>query len=112
MFKSKLRFLIVSAVVFVLCCELPVVWSKTWRLENGQAWKEVSEQEQDKYVVAVAEIKRLVNAGKTEAVRKALEDGCTPDEVRHVAILATTTLGFPAMIRARAWVEDVLSQGG
>ena len=44
------------------------------------------------------------------AVRKALQAGCTPDETRHVAVLAVTTIGFPAMMRARAWVEDVLAE--
>jgi alkylhydroperoxidase/carboxymuconolactone decarboxylase family protein YurZ len=42
------------------------------------------------------------------SVRKALAAGCTPAEVRHAAILCVTTLGFPSMMRARAWVEDVL----
>ena len=42
------------------------------------------------------------------AARRALEAGCRPDELRHVVLLATTTLGFPAMMRGRAWVEDVL----
>jgi AhpD family alkylhydroperoxidase len=41
--------------------------------------------------------------------RKALERGCTPDELRHAAILATTTMGFPNMMAAYTWVEDVLA---
>ncbi len=44
------------------------------------------------------------------AVRKAISAGCSPDEVRHVALLAVPTLGFPSMMRARAWIEDVLSK--
>lgn len=27
--------------------------------------------------------------------RRALEAGCTPDELRHVGVLAITTIGFP-----------------
>jgi alkylhydroperoxidase/carboxymuconolactone decarboxylase family protein YurZ len=42
--------------------------------------------------------------------RKALEAGCTPDELRHVALLAAPTIGFPTMMRARSWVEDVLQR--
>jgi alkylhydroperoxidase/carboxymuconolactone decarboxylase family protein YurZ len=42
--------------------------------------------------------------------RKALEAGCTPDELRHVAIVSAPTIGFPAMMRARSWVEDVLEK--
>jgi len=41
-------------------------------------------------------------------VRLARECGATPAEIHHVALLATTTLGFPAMMRAMAWVNDVL----
>ena len=44
------------------------------------------------------------------AVRKALSAGCSADEVRHVALLAVTTLGFPSMMRARSWIEDVVSK--
>ena len=40
--------------------------------------------------------------------RKALAAGCTPDELRHAAILATTTLGFPSMMAGYSWVDDVL----
>ncbi len=42
--------------------------------------------------------------------RRALEGGCSADEIRHVALLATTTLGFPSMIKALSWVDDVLRQ--
>jgi len=42
--------------------------------------------------------------------RKALEAGCAPDDLRHVAILAAPTIGFPTMMRCRSWVEDVLSK--
>jgi 4-carboxymuconolactone decarboxylase len=41
--------------------------------------------------------------------RRALEAGCTPGEIRHVVLLATTTIGFPAMMSAMSWVDDVLS---
>ena len=42
--------------------------------------------------------------------RKALEAGCTAGELRHVALLAAPTIGFPPMMRARGWVEDVLEK--
>src|SRR5688500_295516 len=31
--------------------------------------------------------------------RRALEAGCSADEIRHVALLSVTTLGFPNMIK-------------
>jgi alkylhydroperoxidase/carboxymuconolactone decarboxylase family protein YurZ len=40
--------------------------------------------------------------------RKALEAGLEPAEIRHAALLATTTIGFPRMMAALSWIEDVL----
>jgi 4-carboxymuconolactone decarboxylase len=40
--------------------------------------------------------------------RRALDAGASKEEVRHVVVLALTTIGFPNMIAALTWVEDVL----
>ena len=39
--------------------------------------------------------------------RRSLEAGASIDECRHVVLLATTTIGFPGMMAAMSWVEDV-----
>ena len=41
-------------------------------------------------------------------VRKALDHGASPDEVRHVALMAITTCGFPTAIAGLRWVGEVL----
>jgi 4-carboxymuconolactone decarboxylase len=41
-----------------------------------------------------------------------LEAGCTPDEIRHTALLALTTIGFPNMMAVLTWVEDILKPQG
>jgi 4-carboxymuconolactone decarboxylase len=41
--------------------------------------------------------------------RKALTAGATVDEVRHVALLAVTTCGFPAAIAGMGWIDEVLA---
>lgn len=41
-------------------------------------------------------------------VRKALEAGATPDEIRHAVLLALPTIGLPAMMAALSWVDDTL----
>ena len=41
-------------------------------------------------------------------VRKSLEAGATPEEIRHVALLALPTLGFPATMAVLTWVDDIL----
>lgn len=41
--------------------------------------------------------------------RKALTAGATPEEITHAVLLALTTTGFPNMIAALNWVEEVLA---
>jgi 4-carboxymuconolactone decarboxylase len=43
-------------------------------------------------------------------VRKALGIGATPEEIRHVAILAITTAGFPAAVAGMGWIDEVLAE--
>ncbi|MEO1614794.1 MAG: carboxymuconolactone decarboxylase family protein [Planctomycetota bacterium] len=42
--------------------------------------------------------------------RKALEAGCSEEDLRHVAMLSAPTIGFPTMMRAKSWVEDVIDK--
>jgi 4-carboxymuconolactone decarboxylase len=44
--------------------------------------------------------------------RRALEEGVTADEVRHAVLLALTTAGFPTMIAAMKWVDEVIQKHG
>ena len=40
--------------------------------------------------------------------RRALEAGAQVDEVYHALILLTSTIGFPNVMAALSWAEDVL----
>jgi 4-carboxymuconolactone decarboxylase len=42
-------------------------------------------------------------------VRKALDLGMQPDEIRQAIILATTAIGFPKMMAALQWAENMLN---
>uniref|UniRef100_A0A832I2D0 Carboxymuconolactone decarboxylase family protein n=1 Tax=Eiseniibacteriota bacterium TaxID=2212470 RepID=A0A832I2D0_UNCEI len=44
--------------------------------------------------------------------RRALDAGATPEQLRHVAVLGITTLGFPAAMSVRGMIEDVLAARG
>lgn len=39
--------------------------------------------------------------------RRALDEGVTATELEHVALLATTTLGWPQAVKGLTWVKDV-----
>jgi 4-carboxymuconolactone decarboxylase len=45
-------------------------------------------------------------------VRKALDAGVSPEEVRHVAMLAIATCGLPTAIAGLQWIEEVLTARG
>ena len=42
--------------------------------------------------------------------RKALSSGATPEEILHAVLLALTTTGFPNMMAAMGWVDEVLKE--
>ena len=42
--------------------------------------------------------------------RKALAVGATAEEIRHAALLALTTTGFPNTMAAIAWIEEVIAK--
>ena len=41
-------------------------------------------------------------------VRKALEIGVTPDELRHAALLALPTIGLPSMMAGMSWIDETI----
>lgn len=40
--------------------------------------------------------------------RKALECGCSPEEIRQTVLLSIPTIGFPSAMAVLTWVEDIL----
>jgi alkylhydroperoxidase/carboxymuconolactone decarboxylase family protein YurZ len=40
--------------------------------------------------------------------RKAMETGASKEEIAHVVLLSLTTIGFPNMMAAMGWVDEVL----
>lgn len=49
--------------------------------------------------------------GATHAhTRRSLEMGISPEEIKHVVLLAMTTIGFPTTVSALTWVLDELEK--
>jgi len=48
--------------------------------------------------------------GVKSHARRALEEGVTGDELRHAVLAALTTAGFPTMIAAMKWVNEVIDK--
>lgn len=62
----------------------------------------------------LAKLGIAIGAGSEGAARsharKALAEGIQPDEIRHVAVLAISTAGFPAAMAAYVWINEVLDR--
>lgn len=50
------------------------------------------------------------NGGVRSHARRALAEGISPEELRHTVLMALTTTGFPTMIAAMKWVEEVIEK--
>ena len=43
-------------------------------------------------------------------VRKALESGCTKEELKQAVILSIPTIGLPNMMAALSWLNDIIEE--
>ena len=66
-------------------------------------------------VVQLVRLAMAIGSGQEGAVhshtRRALEAGAKPEEVRHVGLVALTTLGFPRMMTGLSWIDDTIGSG-
>jgi 4-carboxymuconolactone decarboxylase len=66
----------------------------------------------DKKYQDLANLGIAIGANSQGAVRsqtrKALESGASKEEIVQVVLLSLTTIGFPNMIAAMGWVDEVL----
>ena len=42
--------------------------------------------------------------------RKAIEAGCSNDEIKQTIMLALPTIGFPATMAVMSWVDDIIEK--
>jgi alkylhydroperoxidase/carboxymuconolactone decarboxylase family protein YurZ len=95
-------------IVESLAREHPAVWEAYNRL--GQAAAEAGPL--DTRAERLVKLALAVGAGREGAVhshaRRGLDSGLTQAELRHVALLAITTIGWPAAIAALTWIDDAV----
>ena len=92
--------------------KLKVSYPEVWKAFNdlGERCHEAGPlEEKSRRLIKIAlSVGAGLEGGTHSAVRNALQAGITADEIRHTAVLAITTLGFPAATRAYTWIEDGL----
>jgi alkylhydroperoxidase/carboxymuconolactone decarboxylase family protein YurZ len=93
-----------------LASENPEVWQAYQALGNACA----EAGPLDDRVRRLVKLALAVGIGSEGAVhshvRRGIEEELSPDELRHVAMLAIPTLGFSAAIAALTWIEDILEK--
>jgi alkylhydroperoxidase/carboxymuconolactone decarboxylase family protein YurZ len=88
--------------------EYPQIMAAYERLaEECQKAGPLSERERSLVKLGVAAGSHMEGSVHSQ-VRKALDSGLQPGEIRHAIVLATTTIGFPRMMAALTWAEDIL----
>jgi 4-carboxymuconolactone decarboxylase len=51
-----------------------------------------------------------MEGGAHSAIRKALEAGLSPAEIKQAALLAMPTIGFPNAMACMSWVRDIVEE--
>lgn len=73
--------------------------------------KEGPIDEKTGHLIQLAAAATLRSEGAVHShAKRALEAGATPQELHHAIILVTSTIGFPNVVAALSWVDDVISR--
>jgi outer membrane protein assembly factor BamD (BamD/ComL family) len=73
MLKKTLRLLVWAVLCLTVLSGGGWLRADTWHLREGQEWENVGEAADGKYLMAVAEVKRLISEGEVEGALEALE---------------------------------------
>ena len=93
-----------------LAYEHPQVWESYQELGNACA-EAGPLDDRTRRLVKLALAAAAGSEGAVHShVRRGIDEGLSPDELRHVAILAIPTLGFSAAIATLTWIEDLLKK--
>ena len=90
--------------------EFPAVVEAYERLGEACHWHGPLDPKMRELIKIGIAIGAGLETGTRAHTRLALDAGATPEEIRHAALLATTTIGYPSMMRAMTWVNDVLEK--
>jgi 4-carboxymuconolactone decarboxylase len=95
-------------------------WTRRFQKTHGKVWRAFQELGEECHGAGPldARSRRLVKIGIAagsgsegamhSAVRNALAEGVSRDEIRHAILLSITTIGFPNGQAALSWAEDVM----
>jgi len=89
----------------------PDVWSAYAALGKACAEAGPLDRRTARLVKLALAVGALSEGAVHSHTRRALADGLSPEELRHVALLAIPTLGLPQAVKGLTWIEDIAGQG-
>ena len=81
--------------------------TRSWR---GGATREVRSTSSARLVKLGIAIGAQAEGAIRSHARRALAEQRRPEELRHVGLLALTTIGFPHTVAGRGWTEEVIER--
>jgi alkylhydroperoxidase/carboxymuconolactone decarboxylase family protein YurZ len=86
--------------------EYPKVWEAYNRLGEVAAQAGPVSGDTERLVKLAIAIGATLEGSVRSHVRRGLAAGLKVEQLRHVALLAVTTIGWPSAIAAMSWIED------
>jgi alkylhydroperoxidase/carboxymuconolactone decarboxylase family protein YurZ len=93
-----------------VAAKYPQVWDAFNRLGDCVASAGPLDEKTQRLVKLAIAVGGGLQGAVHSHVRRGLREGIAPEEIRHVAILAITTLGWPSAIARLSWIEDILGE--
>lgn len=88
----------------------PEVWENYSRLGEASGNAGPLKQKTRRLVKLALAIGAQSEGAVHSHTRQAREEGCSSEEIKQVAILAITTLGFPQALASLTWIDDILNE--
>lgn len=90
--------------------EYPAVWEAYASLGEASAQAGPLDGETKRLVKLALAIGTESEGAVHSHVRRALDEGVEPEKLKHAAVLAIPTAGFPQAMAAITWIEDVTEE--
>ena len=88
----------------------PAVWEAFNRLGDSVASAGPLDDKTQRLVKLAIAVGAGLQGGLHSHVRRGLAEGIAAEEMRHVALLAITTVGWPSAMARLSWMEDILNE--
>jgi alkylhydroperoxidase/carboxymuconolactone decarboxylase family protein YurZ len=90
--------------------QYPQVWDAYNRLGEAAAQAGPLDAKTERLVKLAIAVGCGLEGAVHSHVHRGLDAGLTREELQHVAILAITTAGWPAAIKAVSWIDEAIAK--